>query len=63
MKSFATLTQVQAAYLTYVHTFQKFRNSAIRDWVAERVKGGTPLCKEPCIYMSRPSRPTVTSSP
>ena len=36
MNSLITLQEVQYAYLTYVHTFQKFKNSVIRDWVAER---------------------------
>lgn len=31
MNPFTTLSQIQQAYLTYVHTFQKFQNPAIRD--------------------------------
>jgi len=34
---FSLLSNVQDAYRTYVHTFQKFNNPAIQDWVAERV--------------------------
>jgi len=43
MSPFTTLQHVQSAYLTYVHTFQKFQNPAIRDWVAERVRQDTSL--------------------
>ena len=53
MNPFAVLEQVQEAYLSYVHTFQKFNNPAIRDWVAERVRKGTLLWKEPYIQLSR----------
>lgn len=38
-----TFQEVQFAYLTYVHTFQKFQNPAIRDWVTERVRQDTLL--------------------
>ena len=38
MNPFTILSEVQSAYLTYVHTFQKFENPAIQDWVAEREK-------------------------
>lgn len=38
MNPLAALKSVQEAYLTYVHTFQKFNNPAIQDWVAERVE-------------------------
>ena len=53
MNPFAVLEEVQEAYLSYVHTFQKFNNPAIRDWVAERVRKGTLLWKEPYIQLSR----------
>lgn len=53
MNPFTVLDQVQEAYLSYVHTFQKFNNPAIRDWVAERVRKGTLLWKEPYIQLSR----------
>jgi len=43
MNPFTTLQHVQSAYLTYVHTFPKFQNPAIRDWVAERVRQDTLL--------------------
>jgi hypothetical protein len=36
MKPFSVFQKVQSAYLTYVYTFQRFQNPAIRDWVAER---------------------------
>jgi ATP-dependent helicase YprA (DUF1998 family) len=54
MNSFSVLHDVQSAYLTYVHTFQKFKNPAIQDWVAERVRSGTLLWKEPYVELSRP---------
>jgi len=53
MNPFETLRSVQDAYLQYVHTFQKFSNPTIRDWVAERVREGTLLWKEPYIELSR----------
>ena len=53
MNPFTTLSQIQQAYLTYVHTFQKFQNPAIRDWVAERVEKGTLLWRDPYIQLSR----------
>ena len=54
MNPFSVLHDVQSAYLTYVHTFQKFKNPAIRDWVAERVRQGTLLWKEPYVELSLP---------
>ncbi|GAB4543589.1 MAG: hypothetical protein Kow0063_36900 [Anaerolineae bacterium] len=50
---FAALKDVQQAYLTYVHTFQKFNNPAIQDWVAERVATGRLLWRDPYIQLSR----------
>ncbi len=50
------LRQVQDEYLTYVHTFQRFRNPALRDWVADQVRRGTLLWKEPYVQVSRPWR-------
>jgi len=50
---FAILSNVQDAYRTYVHTFQKFNNPAIRDWVAERVEQGTLLWRDPFVQLSR----------
>ena len=32
---FSSLQGVQSVYLTYVHTFQKFNQSDIQDWVAD----------------------------
>lgn len=54
MNVFEVLSDVQAEYLKYVHSFQKFRNPAIRDWVAERLKAGTLLWREPYVELSRP---------
>ena len=54
MNPFAVLSSIQQAYLTYVHTFQKFNNPAIQDWVAERVEQGTLLWRDPYIQLSRP---------
>jgi hypothetical protein len=53
MNPFAALSQIQSAYLTYVHTFQKFNNPTIQDWVAERVEQGTLLWHDPYIQLSR----------
>ena len=50
------LRQVQDEYLTYVQTFHRFRNPAIRDWVADQVRRGTLLWKEPYVQLSRPWR-------
>jgi ATP-dependent helicase YprA (DUF1998 family) len=50
---FSVLSSVQSAYRTYVHTFQKFDNPAIQDWVAERVEQGTLLWRDPFIQLSR----------
>ena len=54
MNPFEVLNKIQSAYLSYVHTMQKFRNPAIRDWVAERVREGTLLWKEPYMQLNRP---------
>jgi ATP-dependent helicase YprA (DUF1998 family) len=51
---FEILKAVQRQYRTYVHTFQKFNNPAIQDWVAERVEQGTLLWRDPFIHLSRP---------
>lgn len=53
MNPFQALDQVQSAYLNYVTTFQKFKNPAIRDWVLQRVQGGTLLWKDPFIQLNR----------
>lgn len=54
MDPFQVLSDVQATYLTYVHTFQKFKNPAIKDWVSDRLKAGTLLWKDPYVELSRP---------
>ena len=41
MNPFTARRADQRAYLTYVHTFQRFRNPAIRDWVAEQMRRDT----------------------
>lgn len=57
MNPFTVLSRVQSAYRTYVHTFQKFDNPAIQDWVAERVEQGTLLWRDPFIQFARPFEP------
>ncbi len=54
MNPFDTLANVQADYLTYVRTFQRFQNPEIRDWVMDRIEHGTLLWKPPFIQLSRP---------
>jgi superfamily II DNA or RNA helicase len=54
MNPFAMLQAEQDDYLTYVQTFQRFQNPAIRDWVKERVRQGTLLWREPYVQLSRP---------
>jgi len=49
---FGALAEIQSQYLRYVHTFQKFNNPAIQDWVAERVESGTLLWRDPYIQLS-----------
>jgi len=53
MNPFEVLNEVRYAYKTFVHTFQQFKNPTIRDWVGEKVDGGTLLWKEPFIELSR----------
>ena len=50
---FETLDAVRDAYRRYVTTFQKFKNPAIREWVAERVDQGTLLWREPYVQLMR----------
>ena len=57
MNPFTILSAVQADYLTYVSTFQRFQNPEIRDWVLERVQSGTLLWKPPFIQVSRSFAP------
>jgi len=53
MNPLTALQAIQDAYLTYVRTFQKFQNPAIREWVLEQVHKGRLLWKEPFIQLSR----------
>lgn len=53
MNPFSALKAVQQAYLTSVHTFQKFDNATIQDWVAEQMERGTLLRRDPHIQLSR----------
>lgn len=53
MNPFKALENVQVLYHDYVHTFQKFKNPVIKDWVAQRSKHGTLLWREPHIQLSR----------
>lgn len=54
LNPFATLEQVQADYLAYVQTFQRFQNPVIQGWVMERVQNGTLLWKPPYVQIARP---------
>ncbi|MGC9522979.1 MAG: DEAD/DEAH box helicase [Anaerolineae bacterium] len=51
---FEVLEHVRADYRTYVETFQRFQDPAIRDWVMARIENGTLLWKPPYIQLSRP---------
>jgi len=53
MNPFAVLQNVQNAYRTYVHTFQRFKNPVIHDWVIDKVERGTLLWKDPYIQLNR----------
>jgi len=57
MNPFTVLEHVQSEYRTYVQTFQRFQNPAIRDWVMERIQNGTLLWKPPFVQLSRPFAP------
>ncbi len=57
MNPFDVLDQVRADYRTYVETFQRFQDPAIRDWVMARIENGTLLWKPPYIQLSRPFAP------
>ncbi|MBN1247611.1 MAG: DEAD/DEAH box helicase [Anaerolineae bacterium] len=54
MNPFDILDQVRRDYRTYVETFQRFQDPAIRDWVMARIENGTLLWKPPYIQLSRP---------
>ncbi len=60
MNPFDILANVQADYLTYVRTFQRFQNPTIRDWVMDRIEHGTLLWKPPFVQLSRPFAPGDT---
>ncbi len=53
----AALRSVQDTYLQYVHTFQKFTNPTISEWVMERVRQGTLLWRDPHIQLTRRFQP------
>ena len=53
MNPFAILKEVQDAYRTYVHTFQRFKNQVIHSWVMDKVEKGTLLWKDPYIQLNR----------
>lgn len=49
----AALYQIRQAYRDYVHTFQKFNNPAIEDWVKERVARGSLLWRDEFVQLTR----------
>lgn len=49
----AALGAIQETYLQYVHTFQKFANPAIGEWVKERVRHGALLWRDPHVQLTR----------
>lgn len=49
----SALRSIQAAYLQYVYTFQKFTNPNIAGWVEEKIRSGTLLWREPYIQLTR----------
>ncbi|MBA3045306.1 MAG: DEAD/DEAH box helicase [Euryarchaeota archaeon] len=53
MNPFEALENIQEEYKRYVFSFQKFKNPTIKDWVEERVQGGTLLWKEPHIQLNK----------
>lgn len=53
MNPFELVGEVQNTYKTFVHTFQKFKNGTIRDWVKVKVDEGTLLWKEPFVELTR----------
>jgi ATP-dependent helicase YprA (DUF1998 family) len=54
LNPFAVLRQVQADYLAYVRTFQRFQNPEIQRWVLERIQNGSLLWKPPYVQIARP---------
>jgi len=53
MKPFSVLENAKESYKTYVYTFQKFKNPAIKDWVQNRIDKGSLLWRNPNIQLSR----------
>ena len=53
MNPFETLSHIQDMYRTYVHTFQKIKNPAIKDWMLKRIADGTLLWRDPHIQLNR----------
>src|SRR5215211_1626286 len=53
MNPFEALEDIQNAYLSYVKTFQRFKNTYIQDWVERRVSEGTLLWKDPYVQLTR----------
>lgn len=51
---FEALQVVQDQYLTYVRSFQRFKNPAIREWVMNKVKNSDLLWKPPYVSLNRP---------
>lgn len=47
------LDRIKNNYRTYVSSFQKFKNPAIREWIDERIDEGTLLYKGPYIEINR----------
>ncbi|MCK5074256.1 MAG: DEAD/DEAH box helicase, partial [Bacteriovoracaceae bacterium] len=47
------LDRIKNNYRTYVSSFQKFKNPAIREWIDERIDEGTLLYKGPYIQINR----------
>ncbi len=60
MNPFEILQRVRQDYRTYVETFQRFQDTAIRAWVMERIENGTLLWKPPYVQLSRPFAPGET---
>lgn len=53
----AALANIQETYLQYVYTFQKFSNPAIDTWVADRIRAGHLLWRDPYIQLTRRFEP------
>jgi replicative superfamily II helicase len=53
MNPFETLNYIQQMYKTYVHSFQKIKNPAIKDWMQNKMTEGTLLWRDPYIQLNR----------